>query len=89
MAYTASLVATSDFGNKAVKVFNVTADAASGSVSTGLSVVEWVQVSPTSCATAAFKVKANLSAASATALGSVMVSSAASGDAFVLVAYGH
>lgn len=89
MAYTASLVATTDFGNKAVKVFNVTADAASGSVSTGLSVVEWIEVTCQSCATAAFKVKPNLSAASATVLGSVMVSSAVSGDNFYLVCYGH
>lgn len=89
MAYTASLVVTSDFGNKAVKVFNVTADAASGSVSTGLNVVEWCSISFQSCATAGFKVKNNLSAASAAANGTVMISSAANGDVFTLIAYGH
>lgn len=89
MAFTASLVASTDFGNKAVKVFNVTADAASGSVSTGLNVVEWHSMSPVSMATAAIKIKDNLSAASAAANGSIMVSSAVNGDAFVLTAYGH
>lgn len=89
MAYTASGLVSTVWGNKQVRFINVTADAASGSVTTGLSVVDVAFVQNVSAATAAFKVKVNLSAASAALGGSVMVSSATSGDNFVLVAIGR
>lgn len=91
MAYTASSIAgvNTTWGNKLVKVLNVTADAASGSVSTGLNVVDFAMVQLISAATGAFKVKVNLTVASAAANGTVFVSSAASGDNFVLIAVGH
>lgn len=89
MAYTASGLVSTIWGNKVIKFINVTADAASGSVVTGLSNVDVAMVQNVSAATAAFKVKVNLSAASAALLGSVMISSAVSGDNFVLVAIGR
>lgn len=88
MAFTATLLKTTVFGDQRVQHYSVVADAASGSVSTGLGYVVACGYAPQSCATAGFKIKANLSAASATANGTVMVSSAANGDVFFLTVYG-
>lgn len=88
MAFTVTKLDGSVFGNKRVAILQVTADAASGVITTGLSVVDSVSLCPVSMATAAIKLKRNLSAASAAALGSIMVSSAASGDLFEIVCYG-
>lgn len=89
MAYTATIQKKTVFGNQRVEQYLVTADAASGSVTTGLSVVESAGICPVSMATAGIKVKINTSAASAAANGQVLVSSAVSGDAFFLTVYGR
>ena len=89
MAYTASLVKSTVFGDQRVQQYQVTADAASGSVSTGLSYIQSISFSPISMATAGPKIKANLDATSATANGTVFVSSAANGDAFFLTVFGR
>ena len=88
MAYTTTNIFKSVFGNKRVVALDVTADAASGVVVTGLSVVQSITLGPVSMATAAAKLKKNLNDSSATAQGSVFVSSAASGDNFILVCMG-
>ena len=89
MAFTASQTTATVWGNKLVKVLNVTADANSGAVTTGLGVVEWVQVAVVSAATGSQKFKANLSAASAALPGSIFMSSCTNGDTFTVVAIGH
>lgn len=89
MAYSKVSKFKSVFGNKRVEGYLVTADAASGAVDTGLSVVEVAHVSPVSMATAAIKAKANLNSGATALNGSVMFSAAASGDDFYLVVYGR
>lgn len=90
MAYTLSRLVRNIEGNKIVEYWDVTADAASGVITTGLGVVEAIAgVTPVSMATAAAKFIRNTNAASATANGSIMVSSAANGDHFIIVAVGH
>lgn len=90
MAFTNTRLIRNIEGNKIVEYWDVTADAASGVITTGLSVVEAIGgVTPVSMATAAAKFIKNTSAASATANGSIMVSSAASGDHFIIMAVGH
>lgn len=90
MAFTNTRLIRNIEGNKVVEYWDVTTDAASGVITTGLSVVEaFGGVTLVSAATAGFKCKMNLSAASAAANGSIMVSSAASGDRFIIVAVGH
>lgn len=89
MAYTATKLYQFSEGNKIQVAFDVTADAVSGSVFTGLSVVDAVVFSPVSMATAAIKIKRNLSAVSAAANGTLMVSSAVNGDVFTVIAIGH
>lgn len=89
MAFTATLIKNTVFGNQRVCQYDVTADAASGSVVTGLSVVDSIAVAPISMATAGCKFKKNLNDASAAANGTVFVSSAANGDNFFLTVYGR
>jgi hypothetical protein len=89
MAFTATKVFSTVWGNKQVRVYNVAADAASGSVQTGLQVIEACWISPVSCTTNAQNVKSNLTAGSTAALGSIFISSCVSTDVFTLVAIGH
>lgn len=89
MAYTATKVFSTVWGNKQVKIFNVAADAASGSVQTGLNVVESCWISPISCTTNAQNVKSNTTVGSTGANGSIFISSCVSTDVFTLVAIGH
>lgn len=89
MAYTATVVDKTVFGNKRVHIFDVTADAASGSVDSGMSYIDAIQVSPVSMATFSLvKFRPNINAASAASNGLVMISAAASGDRFFLHVYG-
>jgi hypothetical protein len=80
MAYTTTLT-KSVFGNKSVALCNVTADAASGTIVTGLSVIEHWTVGPQSMATSSPKIAASG--------GTITVSNAASGDLFYLTVYGR
>lgn len=88
MAFTATLRKETVWGSQRCCQYLVTADAASGSVSTGLGFVDAIAVTPVSMATAAAKFKANLNDSSATANGTVFVSSAVNGDVFFLTVYG-
>lgn len=90
MAYTKSVLSTSVWGNKRVVVLQVTADAASGAVESGLGVIESIGgLAPVSMATAAIKLKQNLNSGTTALNGSVMVSSAVSGDVFNIVCIGR
>ncbi len=92
MAFTNTRLVRNIEGNKVVEYWNVTADANSGSVITGLSVVEavfgYTAISITTAAPA-IHFRPNISAASAAANGSIMVSSCTNGDNFIIVAVGH
>lgn len=89
MAFDVTTLFTTVYGNKRVVALDVTADAASGAVTTGLSVVDAVTMGPISCATAAFKIKINQNSAATALNGSLFVSSAADGDNFYIVAHGR
>lgn len=89
MAYTATLIKSTVHGDERALHYQVTADAASGSVATQLGFINAIHYAPISCATAAFKLKRNLSEASATANGTVMISSAVNGDVFFMTVYGR
>lgn len=91
MAFTATVVQKTVFGNMRVHMVEVTADANSGVVDTGLDVIHAVQASPVSCATfSRMKFKKNLAEDGSTASnGNVFVSSATNGDDLVLVCYGR
>jgi hypothetical protein len=92
MAYTATLVKHLTAGPDRGVIFNVTADANSGSVATPLGFIEAISWGPVSMATGTNgypKFRPNLSAASAAANGSIMCSSCANGDNFFLVVWGR
>jgi hypothetical protein len=80
MAFTVS-ANKSVFGNKLVHICTVTADAASGTVPTGMTAVEGWTLGPLSMATSAIKIAASA--------GTVTISNAASGDAFYLTIFGR
>ena len=77
-------------GNKYRECWQITADAASGSIQTGLSVIDAIDgIVPVSMATAAAKFKANFNSGATAANGFVFVSSCASGDVFNVVCIGR
>lgn len=80
MAYTVTQEKTV-FGNLRCHICNVTADAASGTIPTGLTTIAGYTVGPISMATASPLMKASG--------GTITVSAAANGDNFYLVVYGR
>lgn len=80
MAYTVTKYRTV-FGDQRVELCSVTADAASGTVPTGLSAINSVSLGPQSMATSAIKISVSG--------GTVTISNAASGDAFYLNVFGR
>jgi hypothetical protein len=80
MAYTVSKEVTA-MGNKRVSLVSVTADAASGTIPTGLGKIDNVVLGPQSMATSAIKIS--------TSGGTVTVSNAVNGDVFFLQVYGR
>lgn len=89
MAYTATLIKNSVVSNDRMTQYLVTADAASGSVTTNLGLVDSALLGPVSMATAGIKIKINTSGASAASNGLILISSAANGDAFFLTVFGR
>lgn len=89
MAFTVTVVNRTVMGNKRVDLLDVTADAQSGVVATGMKYVDAFSVGPVSMATVSLvKFRPNIGADSAAANGSIMVSGSASGDRFFLTVYG-
>lgn len=91
MAYTATKLFKTVWGNKQIIAYSVAADATSGSVQTGLSVIEACFISPVSMTTAlgVVNVKSNTTVGSSAAPGSIFISSCISTDVFTLIAVGH
>ena len=89
MAFTATLVRNTVFGNERVQIYDVTADAQSGVVACGIYVdaVMLTQVSMTT--NSLIKCRPNINHASAASIGNVMLSGCTSGDRFFLMVYGH
>ena len=89
MAYTTSVRYTTVFGNKRRVATLVTADAVSGVIDSGLSVIEGFSLGPVSMATAAAKFKINELTAATASNGKLHISDVASGDVFQVVCDGR
>lgn len=89
MAYVTSGVVQSVHGNHRVVVGVIAADAASGAVDVGLSVIVGGAVAPKSAATASPSIKFNQNSAGTALNGSVFIKSAANGDDFHFVLFGR
>jgi hypothetical protein len=90
MAYTTSfLIKNQGVGAHYVHHVRVTADAASGAFETGFNVVDFIQHSPQSATSAAYRVFANANSGLTANNGSVALSGLASGDVVYVTVYGH
>jgi len=89
MAFTASFLAKTVKGNQREEQIRVTADAASGSVDTGLGVITFLQHSPQSAATAGYRCFMNTNSGLTALNGTVAISGVASGDVMFLTVVGH
>lgn len=90
MAFDSSQVFKSVFGNKAVSVQLVTADANSGAVDVPMGVIDCALMSPVSCTTfSRMKAKKNTNSGGTSLNGTVQMSSCTSGDDFYLVCFGR
>lgn len=93
MAYTASLTGRSVFGDKSTAFFTVTADAASGTVTTGFGAIDGLTVTPGSVTTnnsiAAGRVRPNATAAGSSSAGVIGFSGFTNGDVLYITVFGH
>lgn len=89
MAFTATQLFTTAWGNKRVIGLTVTADANSGAVESGLSVIDAIVVSVQSAATGSQNFKKNLNSGTTARNGSIMISSCTNGDAFTVICVGR
>jgi len=89
MAFTASFLVKTVKGNQREEQIRVTADAASGSVDTGLGVIEFLQHSAQSAATGDYRVFMNTNSGLTALNGTVAVSGVASGDVIFLTVVGR
>lgn len=88
MAFNNSLIERSVFGNKAVQFYSCVADAATGTIVTGLNSVSAIQVTLKSASTAAVKFKINTLESGTAAAGTIAVTGAVSGDEYYVTVYG-
>lgn len=89
MAYTVTYSKKTVWGDMRVHVLDITADAATQAVDTGMSVVEGWSLGPVTMATAAISILPNALATGTAAAGWIAISAAAANDRFYLTVFGH
>lgn len=88
MAYTVTKTRTV-FGNMNTVFLEITADAATQTIETGLGKIIAHTMSPHSLSTAAIKIYRNSSASGVQAMGSLGISGCVSGDVFTVICHGN
>lgn len=88
MAYTVTKSPTV-FGNKRAIGLDITADAATQAVETGLSFIEYFSTGEASMNSANIKVNRNVNASGVAANGTLGISGCTSGDHFFVVVFGR
>lgn len=89
MAFSNSLLERMSSGNKQVQFYSCVADAATGTIVTGLKSIDAVAITLKSATTAAIKFVINEGVAGTSTAGTLAVTGAASGDEFYAMIYGH
>lgn len=89
MAYTVSILDKTVFGNKVVRALQITADAATQTVVTGLNTVDYYTLAPVSMTSSGIKIFKNAGAIGTSIAGALGVSGVTSGDVFIVLAYGR
>lgn len=88
MAFTVTKYPTV-FGNKRAVGLDITADAATQTIETGLKVIEWAQVGIASCNSANFKIAVNSNASGVQSFGVLAVTGVTSGDKLFVTVFGR
>ncbi len=89
MAYTATLDKRTVHGDEVCHHYTIVADAASGSVGTGLGFINQVQFTPSSLTTMGVHVRKNAFGAATASVGTVGFEGFVSGDVGYLTVYGR
>lgn len=89
MAYTSSALVKTVYGNQRIHHLRVTADATSGAVDTGFSVVNFLHASPQSATTMGFRMFMNQNSGLTANNGSVALSGLVSGDVIYVTVFGN
>lgn len=88
MAFTKTEIFKTVFGNKRVVALQVTADANSGAVDSGLEIIDAISVGVISAATGSQKFIKNKNSGGTALNGSLQMSSCTDGDTFHVVCFG-
>ena len=88
MAFTVTKFPTV-FGNKRAVGMELTADAATQTIETGLKVIEWVNVSIGSCNSSNFKIAINSNASGVQSFGVLAVTGVTTGDEIFVTVFGR
>ena len=91
MAYTSSFIVKGvSLGNQSFEIIRITADAASGTISTGLQVLNGFTIGAQSCTTTGFRTFMNADEANSnTVNGQLGMSGAVDGDVWFATVYGR
>lgn len=89
MAYTVTFQKKGVQGDERVHALDITADAATQNVDSGLAYINYISVGIKSASTAAIKVYPNSGAGGTSLAGFLGISGAVSGDEFFVVCYGR
>ena len=89
MAFTSSLLVKTVFGDKRVQAYRITADAATGSVATGLDYIDFFAVGNQSSTAGTEKYAMNELTSGTACVGTVAITGATSGDEYILTVYGR
>lgn len=89
MAFSNSKILNTVWGDKRVEAYSSVADAATGTILTGLTTIENISVALKSATTAAVKFVVNQSVTGTSVPGTVAITGAVSGDEFYVTVYGR
>jgi hypothetical protein len=89
MAFSNAILERMNMGNKQAMFYSCVADAATGTIVTGLKAVDAIAVTPKSLTTGAVKFVMNEGVSGTSTAGTIAVTGAASGDEFYAMVYGH
>lgn len=89
MAYTVTIQKKTVVGDMRMHILQITADAATQSVATGMDYVYGVSVAPYSMNSGAIKIKPNTNASGTATNGTLGISGCTGGDAFFVTVFGR
>jgi hypothetical protein len=89
MAFNNQLLKRMNLGSVNAQVYSCTADAATGTIVTGMQSVDAIAVTIKSLSTAGVKFAMNAGVTGTATAGTIAVTGAVNGDVFYMIVYGH